>query len=126
MPEQRDQTNAEWKPKNMEDWDYDKEELHDIMHKAELTLCYVKGNDLGDRVYGIYIEDEEGLKKPIGVEMIVNVEDRSVSFLVGGGLGVLYYLKPELFDQPELLEQLKHEDEEVFWQKREPGHHSNA
>src|SRR5437870_5267125 len=112
MSEQEDQTN---RPPELKEEDiryYESQMLYDVEHKTNIILCYVSGNDLGDRVYGVYIEDKEGLKKPIGFEMRVNA-DGTVKFRKArNALEILVFLKPEL------EEQLEREEEEELQRER--------
>jgi hypothetical protein len=91
-----EQTNETSKRRRMEDWDYNKEELSPVPHKTNVTVCYVMTNELGERVYGFYIEDSEGLKEPIGLEMIVHANGSiKASASTENALEILWFLKPE-------------------------------
>ncbi len=72
MPEQADQTNKAVRPEEVKsDPLHAEDDLYNVVHKTEITICYVKGSDQGTRSYGLYIEDSEGLKKPIGIEITI-------------------------------------------------------
>lgn len=110
MPNQTEQKtfNKALRPEEVEnDRLHAEDDLYDVIHKTEITICYVQGSDQGTRVYGFYIEDSEGLKKPIGIELSI-WPDGSIHTKAGGNpLEMLGFLKPEAWEQ---LEREEHEE----------------
>ncbi len=121
MSNQTDQFNKALRPEEVKSNPlHDEEDMYDVIHKTVITLCYVKGNDLGVRSYGIYIEDNEGLKKPIGIDITI-WPDKSVHVQVAdNALEILSFLKPELREQLEREENEEFERERRLKRERSP------
>jgi len=121
MSNQTDHINKPLRPEELEkNQHHDEEDMYDVVHETEITLCYVKGNDINVRSYGIYIEDSDGLKKPIGLDITI-WPDGSIHVQVDdNSLETLSFLKPEL------LEQLEREEKEEFQREREARQHTNT
>jgi hypothetical protein len=120
MPEQK-KINTPARPEEVEkDPLHDEDDLYDVVHKTEVTVCFVKGSDAGERVYGLYIEDSEGLKKPIGIELSIWPDGSVHVGAEGNPLEILAILKPEL------EEQLEREQEEEHRRKRAAKQDTNA
>jgi len=121
MPEQADQTNKAVRPEEVKsDPLHAEDDLYNVVHKTEITICYVKGSDQGTRSYGLYIEDSEGLKKPIGIEITIWPDGSIHTNTEGNPLEVLGFLKPEAW------EQLEREEKEEFKREQAARQHTNA